>query len=418
MAMSAYDKGIRLAAKRNVKAAKMVEGRRESLEVLRGKLRPGDRPVWFHAASLGEFEQARPLIEEMKKETPERKIVVSFFSPSGYEVRKNYPLADAVCYLPADTPGRIKEFIATMNPSQAFFVKYEFWRNALETLSHRGVPTYLISAIFRPDQLFFKPWGGFYRRWLRWFSHIYVQNEASRKLLGSIGINNVTVAGDTRFDRVAAIRDARKVIPEAEAFCRPRRAGDCPMVMVAGSSWEPDEAVYAPWIKEHPEVKLIVAPHEFDSARIAKMKELFGQDNCVTITEAKGDEKRLESAHVLIVDCFGLLSSLYAYGDVAYVGGGFGVSIHNINEAAVYGIPVVFGPNNHKFLEAQELKANGGGVEIKGEADFRKEADLLLIDAGYRSRRGEAAGSYIASRLGATARILGGLKKARQRADL
>lgn len=406
MAMSAYDKGIRLAAKRNAKAAKMVEGRRHSLEVLREKLRPGDRPVWFHAASLGEFEQARPLIEEMKKENPERKIVVSFFSPSGYEVRKNYPLADAVCYLPADTPGRIREFIGTMNPSMAFFVKYEFWRNALETLSERGVPTYLISAIFRRDQLFFKPWGGFYRRWLRWFTHIFVQDEASRKLLEGIGIKRVTVAGDTRFDRVAAIRDARKSIPEAEAFCRARREGNCRMVMVAGSSWEPDEAVYASWIKEHPEVKLIVAPHEFDAVRIAKMKDLFGRDNCVAITEAKGDEKRLEAARVLIIDCFGLLSSLYAYGDVAYVGGGFGVSIHNINEAAVYGIPVIFGPNNHKFLEAQELKANGGGIEIKGEADFRKVADRLLADEPFRQQRAEAAGSYISSRLGATKRIL------------
>lgn len=413
LAMTAYDRAIRLASTRNPKAAKIASGRRESLNILKEKLRPGDKPVWFHAASLGEFEQARPLIEEIKKNYPERKVVVSFFSPSGYDVRKNYPLADAVCYLPADTPARITEFIRTMDPGMAVFVKYEFWRNALEALSHSGVPTILISALFRPDQLFFKPWGGFYRRWLRWFTHIYVQNEGSRKLLENIGLKNVTVAGDTRFDRVAAIRDSRKEIPEAEAFREGKKENG--MVLVAGSSWPQDEDVYSAWIKNHPEVKLIIAPHEFDDERIEHLIDLFGRDRSLKLSEVRGkaDENRdrLREAQVLVVDCFGLLSSLYAYADAAYVGGGFGVSIHNINEAAVYGIPVMFGPRNRKFLEAAELKANGGGIEVCGREDFECKATLLLEDPQCRAKAAKAAGNYITSRLGATAKIMGYLNE-------
>lgn len=407
IAMSVYDRGITLASGRNVKAAGISNGRKESIAILQANLHPGDRPIWFHAASLGEFEQARPIIEEIKRQNPDSRIVVSFFSPSGYEVRKNYPLADAVCYLPADTTAKMREFIRVMNPACVFFVKYEFWRNALEQLNKQGIPTYLISALFRPDQLFFKPWGGFYRRWLKWFSHIFVQDDNSRKLLAGIGVTNVTVAGDTRFDRVAAIRDARKRIEAAEKFISPLREQTEGMVMVAGSSWEPDEQVYAEWIKEHPEVKLIVAPHEFDNARICRLKELFGENRTIAMSEIEeGSDEKLRRAQVLIVDCFGLLSSLYAYADVAYVGGGFGVSIHNINEAAVYGIPVIFGPNNHKFLEAQELKANGGGIEVSGRESFQQVADRLLTDRQYRAKSALAAGKYIESRRGATEKIL------------
>lgn len=408
LAMVAYDGAIKLVSGRNPKAKKIVDGRARTLDILKEKLSPGDRPIWFHAASLGEFEQARPIIEGIKRVDPGNKIVVSFFSPSGYEVRKDYRFADAVVYLPADTPARMREFIAQMDPSLAVFVKYEFWRNALETLSHRGVPTILICALFRPDQLFFKPWGRFYRRWLRWFTQIFVQNEKSRSLLEEIGIHEVTVAGDTRFDRVAAIRDSRKAISEAEAFCAPVRKDGAGkgMVMVAGSSWPQDEAVYCSWVKEHPEVKLIVAPHEFDDARIGKLIGLFGEDRAVALSRVKGDAVKLAAAQVLVVDCFGLLSSLYAYADVAYVGGGFGVSIHNINEAAVYGIPVMFGPNNRKFLEAQELKANGGGIEVSGRSDFEARATELLEDKEARGKSARAAGAYIQSKLGATQKIL------------
>ncbi len=403
--MSAYDGAIRLVSSRNPKAAKIAEGRRQSVSLLKKGLKAEDRPIWFHAASLGEFEQARPLIEKMKAENPECKIVVSFFSPSGYEVRKNYPLADVVCYLPADTPRKVSEFIETMRPSVAFFVKYEFWGNALEVLHRSGIPTYLICGVFRPDQLFFKPWGGFYRRLLRWFEHLFVQDEESRKLLEGIGIKNVSVAGDTRFDRVSAIREAARRIPEAENFCKSTRENGG-MVMVAGSSWEPDEEVYSEWIARHPEVKLILAPHEFDERRIMLLKGRFGAEKCIALSESQEHPEKLESAQVLIIDCFGLLSSLYAYGDVAYVGGGFGVSIHNINEAAVYGIPVMFGPNNHKFIEAQELKANGGGIEIRDKKEFETKADSLLKDREERSRRGKKAGAYIEFKLGATDKIL------------
>lgn len=408
MAMAAYDGAIRVAATLNPKAAKMVSGRRESLGILRDKLREGDRPIWFHAASLGEFEQARPVIEEIKRRYPGRKVVVSFFSPSGYEVRKDYPDADAVCYFPADTPGKIREFIRTMKPGMAVFVKYEFWRNALETLAESRVPTILISARFRPDQLFFKPWGGFYRKWLKWFSEIFVQDDESRKLLENIGVDNVTVAGDTRFDRVMAIKRQRREIPEAEIF--KSGLGLRGMVLAAGSSWPQDEGVYAAWIRKHPNVKLILAPHEFDDARIKGLVGLFGRQKTVVLSEVRGraeeNRERLRDAQVLVIDCFGLLSSLYAYSDAAYIGGGFGAGIHNINEAAVYGIPVLFGPNNGKFLEAAELKENGGGTEIVGRGDFERKATRLLEDPAYRRECGAVAGNYIESRLGATEKIM------------
>ena len=405
IAMGAYDGAIRLAGVCNGKARKLSAGRRRSLERLRAGLKPGVRPVWIHASSLGEFEQGRPLIEKIKREEPGVPVVLTFFSPSGYEVRKNYELADAVCYLPGDTPERMREFIGAMNPRMAIFVKYEFWRNALAELSRRNVPTYLISAVFRPDQLFFKPWGGFYRGWLRYFRHIYVQDERSASLLGGIGLNNVTVAGDTRFDRVADIRQKARIIPEAERL----RNGSCgrkpEMLLVAGSSWEADERFYAPWVNAHPEVTLIIAPHEFDAARVVSLKERFGGKGVVALSEAQKDSSLLDDCRVLIVDCFGLLSSLYAYADAAIIGGGFGAGIHNLNEAAVYGIPVIFGPNNSKFLEAQELKACGGGMEVRDAAEYASSLDVLLGDQGERERRGALSDAYIQSRLGATEKI-------------
>ncbi len=405
LAMKAYDMGIRLAAVKNPKAALLTAGRRQSLSLIREKIAAGERPVWVHAASLGEFEQGRPLIERLKEKYPDRKIVLTFFSPSGYEVRKNYALADAVCYLPADTTGAMREFIGVMDPVAAVFVKYEFWRNALETLHKRGVPTYLVSAVFRPDQMFFRPYGAFYRKWLRWFRHIFVQDERSRRLLLGIGVRNVTVAGDTRFDRVANIRDTRKEVAEVARFVSPQGKTRPEMVMVAGSSWGPDEEVYGGWIKEHPEVRLILAPHEFDAERLKGLKRLFGEERTVLLSEAKENIGLADSAQVMIIDCFGLLSSLYAYGDAAYIGGGFGVGIHNINEAAVYGIPVMYGPNNSKFIEAQEMKACGGGLEIGSESSFRQNADRLLSDPDFRKKTGQAAGDYIASKLGASDRI-------------
>lgn len=402
-----YRLGVRLAGLHNEKARKLDEGQRHISERLQDCIGPEDRVVWVHAASLGEFEQGRPLMEKLRAEHPEYKILLTFFSPSGYEVRKNYSGADCVCYLPFDTPHRVKKFLDMAHPEIAIFVKYEIWRNYLHELNKRGIPTYLISAVFRPDQIFFKRAGTWYGQWLRWYSNIFVQDEGSRNLLESINITNVDVCGDTRFDRVADIRALQKVIPELEAFITDTDGNRVP-VMMAGSSWEPDEDVYAPWFNAHPEVKLVIAPHEFDGTRLEKLRQRFG-NGAVLLSELQNSSDmaaKARSAKVLIIDCFGLLSSAYAYCDVAYVGGAFGAGLHNINEAAVYDVPVIYGPNNKKFIEAGEMAECGGGLPIASREDFEKIADTLFAsDAAERKRRGRAAGKYIRSKLGATDKI-------------
>lgn len=406
-----YRFGVRIAGLHNDKARKLDEGQRHISDKLQASLRPGDRVVWVHAASLGEFEQGRPLMEKIRELHPEYKILLTFFSPSGYEVRKNYAGADCVCYLPFDTPGRVKHFLDAVNPEIAIFVKYEIWRNYLNELNERGIPTYLISAAFRPDQFFFRHPHSWYGEWLKWYTRIFVQDERSRNLLAGLGITNVEVCGDTRFDRVSQIRATRKDIPELEAFTRrsePQRAA----VMMAGSSWEADEDVYAEWFNRHPEVRLVIAPHEFDDARLRELRARFSH-GAVLLSEVKEKASHgislpeaIGDAQVLIIDCFGLLSSAYAYCDVAYVGGAFGAGLHNINEAAVYDVPVIYGPNNSKFIEAREMAECGGGLPISGKADFEEIADRLL-GAGSEEgkRRGESAGNYIRSKLGATERI-------------
>lgn len=396
--MWAYDKAISLAAMRYPKARLLAHGRKEAWRLLAKTDFSHGRWVWIHVASLGEFEQARPLIEALKTERPELKILLTFFSPSGYEVRKNYPLADLVTYLPADTPYAARRFVRTVRPSLAIFVKYEIWRNYLLELQRIGTPALLICAAFRPGQLFFKPWGAWYRDWLRAFTHIFVQDGAGAKLLADAGITDVTVAGDTRFDRVAKVRSSAVDLPEVEAFCQ-----GADNVFVVGSSWPVDEALYLPWLRKRPDVKTIVAPHEFDSDRLAKLlKDLPG---AVLHSQLKADSSLAQNARTLIIDSFGLLSSLYRYGTVAYVGGGFGAGLHNINEAAVYGIPVVYGPNNHKFIEARELAECGGGFPISDASTLHTALDRLM-QPGTRVTAGHAADAYIRSRLGATERIL------------
>ena len=407
--ISAYRCGVKVAALKNPKARKLDEGQGEIWKRLDEAVSPTDRYVWVHAASLGEFEQGRPLIEKIKRERPELKVLLTFFSPSGYEVRKNYAGADCVCYLPFDTPRRVKKFLYKVNPEIAVFVKYEFWRNYLHELWRRQIPVYLISAVFRPDQFFFKKRSAWYGHWLRWYTRIYVQDEGSRQLLESINVRNVEVAGDTRFDRVTDIMAARKDIPELDAFAG--RKGDenrPPLVMMFGSSWETDEMVYADWLRTHKEVKAVIAPHEFDEERLDKLKKLFPEE-VVLMSELKGDPSAGEGKRILVMDCFGLLSSAYYYADVAYVGGGFGVSIHNINEAAVYGIPVMFGPENKKFIEAQEMKTLGGGIEVSGAESFSRNADRLLYDKTEREKRGRWAGEYIREKIGATDKIFSDL---------
>lgn len=380
-----------LGAMRSPKLRKMRAGQRETFDIIGSKLSPTDRPVWVHAASLGEFEQGRPLIERLRREYPDRKILLTFFSPSGYEVRKNYPHVDAVCYLPFDTPGMARRFVETVNPSVAIFVKYEFWGNYLEQLHCRGVPTYIISAIFRPGQIFFKPWGGVFRRMLGYFDRLYLQDEASRELLAGIGVDNTKVVGDTRFDRVTDIMKGVVEMPEVEAFSKSGR-----LCVIAGSSWPLDEDVYVPWFNRHPDVKLIIAPHEFDNERLRVLEGRLA-NGCVRMSEFDGDNSR----QVLIVDCFGKLAAMYRYCDVAIVGGGFGAGIHNINEAAVYDLPVIFGPKYSKFKEAVDLVERKGAFSIDSREAFEAVMDGML-DNESRGVAARTAGDYVRSCLGAT----------------
>ncbi|MCM1370006.1 MAG: 3-deoxy-D-manno-octulosonic acid transferase [Candidatus Amulumruptor caecigallinarius] len=394
--------GVKLAGQGNGKAAKLNRGQSEIWSRIEEKIRPGDRVVWVHAASLGEFEQGRTLIEKLKRERPEFKILLTFFSPSGYEVRKNYEGADCICYLPFDTPSRVRRFIEMVRPEVAVFVKYEIWRNYLHQLYEHSIPTYLMSAVFRPEQHFFKP-GSWYGLWLKWYTRIFVQDERSRTLLAGIGVTEVDVTGDTRFDRVAEIRVQHRRLPELERFTRHGRP-DAPLVMMAGSSWPADEDVYAEWFDRHPDVKLVIAPHEFNESRLAALKRRFA-NGVVLLSEMKSDPAAAEKCQVLVIDCFGMLSSAYALCDVAYVGGGFGAGLHNINEAAVYGIPVIYGPNNKKFIEAQELAENGGGCPVSNRAEFEAVATELFDNRTERERRGKCAAAYIQSKTGATEKI-------------
>ncbi len=394
---------VKLAALFGHKKAKlMLAGQKETFAKLRSQMQEGKEYLWFHVSSLGEFEQGRPLMEWIRANRPELGIVLTFFSPSGYESAKKYQYADIICYLPFDTALNAKRFVSILRPKMAFFVKYEFWMNYLQALNRAAVPTYSISSIFRQGQAFFRPWGLFYRRALRCFKHLYVQNEESKSLLATIGIDNVTVVGDTRFDRVAKIQELARQLPLVEAFVEGGRP-----VFVAGSSWGADEDVYLPYFNEHQGWKLIIASHEVNEDRVKNITQHV-KGACVRYTKATIDEVR--AADCLIIDCFGLLSSIYRYGNVAYVGGGFGVGIHNILEAAVYGMPVFFGPNNAKFQEAQHLKACGGGLEIDGAESFARK--MAAFDANTQSLQmaGKAAGDYVHSNSGASKKILDDLK--------
>lgn len=394
-----YKTGVRIAALSNPKAKKMTDGHKETFKILRDRLPAGSDVVWIHASSLGEFEQGRPLIERLRREHPEKKILLTFFSPSGYEVRKNYAQADAVAYLPFDTPRNARRFVETVRPSVAIFIKYEFWGNYLEQLHKAGVPTYIISAIFRPRQIFFRKYGGVFRKMLRCFNRIYLQDEASRQLLAGIGINHTTVAGDTRFDRVTDVMAGR---------CEIAGGDDLRSFIIFGSSWEADEANYVPWLNAHSDVEFIIAPHEFDAARISALcKEIDGNVMPLSQWERHIAEHGTspEGVRGIVVDCFGRLASLYRYASVAYIGGGYGTGIHNINEAAVYGIPVVFGPNYHKFKEARDLIALKGAFCADSAEATALILDKLLTDSELRTDAGKIAGQYIADNIGATDRI-------------
>ena len=381
----------------------MVVGISQTYILLRRHIKKTDRVVWFHAASLGEFEQGRPLMERLRTECPEYKILLTFFSPSGYEVRKDYEGADLVCYLPFDTPGNALSFLRLAHPEIAIFIKYEFWLNYLVTCRRKGIKTYSVSSIFRPDQYFFK-WHFFGKfpalRSIRQFSHLFVQNETSRKLLEEHGIKNVTVVGDTRLDRVIAIKDAAAPLPLVEQF-----AGDAPC-FIAGSSWGPDEEIYIPYFAQHKDWKLIIAPHVISETHLKDIEKLLEDNGFKSIRYTNLEKGEVMPAtetegQALIINCFGKLSSIYRYGKVALVGGGFGVGIHNVPEAAVYGIPVLFGPNNEKFREAQALKACGGSFEYQDDASFAALMDNFINNPEALQKAGEAAGGYINANAGA-----------------
>ena len=392
-----YQLGVMIYSLFNKKVRKMWRGERAAFSVLRQKVDKDAKYVWFHAASLGEFEQGRPLMEQLRREHPEYKILLTFFSPSGYEVRKNYEGADIICYLPLDTRLHAIRFLRTIRPVVAFFIKYEFWFNYLHILKHRGIPTYSVSSIFRPGQIFFRWYGHQYGRVLKCFTHFFVQNEVSSQLLASIGINNSTVVGDTRYDRVMQIHDGAKQLDVVEAFAADHK------VFVAGSSWPPDEEIFIRYFNEHPEWKLIIAPHVVDDAHLRQISSLLGRP-ALRYSEATVAEA--SKAQVLIIDCYGLLSSIYRYGDVAYVGGGFGVGIHNVLEAAVWGMPVIFGPNNKRFQEAQGLIAANGGFEVDDDESFARVMDRFDKSAEQLTEAGQRAHEFVKQHVGATDKIL------------
>lgn len=410
-----YNTGIRLYAgvARTLghlghrKAALMTGGQRHTFEALErfAAESPDDAPrVWIHAASLGEFEQGRPIIEWIRREMPDARILLSFFSPSGYEVRKNFPGADCVVYLPFDTPSAAQRFVATVHPSIAIFVKYEFWGNYLEALHQGGTPVYLVSAIFRPNQIFFRPYGEMFRRMLGFYTQLFVQDEPSSDLLKGIGVDRekIIVSGDTRFDRVTDTLRSARPAPEVETWIE-ASGGRSRFTLVAGSSWGPDEDVYFPWLSTHQEARAIIAPHEFDASRLAALRSRLGSDRTLLHSElATATPEQLRDARFLIIDCFGLLASLYRFADVAYVGGGFGVGIHSVTEAAVFSIPVIFGPNYHKFREARQLIECGGAFTVDSPKAFATTASHLLQDPADRRAAGKAASDYIRRNVGAT----------------
>lgn len=421
--------GVAIASLFSEKVRKMWRGERRTIQHLKEHVDPDAKYIWVHAASLGEFEQGRPIIERIKATHPEYKILLTFFSPSGYEVRKNYEGADIICYLPLDTIRNSRRFLRAVRPVCALFIKYEFWYNYLHILKHRQVPVYSVSSIFRPEQIFFRWYGHQYSRVLKCFTHFFVQNEVSKQLLEEkLKITAVTVTGDTRFDRVISISEQATALPLIERFCSGSR------VFVAGSSWQPDEEVFIPYfIAEYREQrkeengkgkanagkgdrwKLVIAPHVIGEDHLQQIERMLRQAHLTplrysTLTSSREEQERVQDADALIIDCFGLLSSVYRYADVSYVGGGFGVGIHNLLEAAVWGTPVFFGPNNARFQEAQELKACGGGIEITSAESFRTEMDSLLADTAALQARGSAAGEYVRSHAGATEAIIKAIK--------
>ena len=394
-----YSLFIHIFSAFNEKARLFVRGRKNWEKILGQKIDPKAKYIWFHCASLGEFEQGRPVIEDLKNRLPEYKILLTFFSPSGYEIRKNYPLADVVAYLPMDTKQNAKAFLNIVQPEKVFFVKYEFWYFYFSELSKRKIPLYIISAIFRENQQFFKktPWGKWYLKMLNQVEHLFVQNEKSGELLKTIKLSNFTVSGDTRFDRVAAIAKVSKEIPIVEKFM-----GNS-LLLIAGSTWKPDEELLATFINQSNNIKFIIAPHEVSAANINRIHQLLKKP---AMSFSKVTEAEIDRFQVLIIDSVGLLSSLYRYGNIAYIGGGFGVGIHNILEAATFGLPVIFGPNYKKFKEAVDLTFEGGAISISNFDELLQALNNLVNKNAEREKTSDICKNYVAKNVGSTKVII------------
>lgn len=392
------------------KARALVRGQKQTISLLKSEITQLQSPIWFHAASVGEFEQARPLIERLRREQPKRQIVVTFFSPSGYNARKEYPLADGVYYLPFATRRNAKRFIAALRPSMAIFVKYEFWPAYIRELKNQNIPTYSISSIFRPHQYFFRWWGKGQLRVLRAFTHLYVQDEASRLLLAKYNINQVSVAGDTRFDRVNEILIANSQKPSVDLRPIADFVQGSERVIVAGSTWPKDEKLLEQYLRQHYDIKLILVPHELNEDHLHYIFNLFkgrmirysayAKSHLLPAVQENATERC--EPQVLLIDTIGLLSSIYRFAHTAYIGGGFGEGIHNTIEAATYGIPVVFGPNYHHFREAQGLIDAGASKSIK---NYRQFEAALLTALDNHTEIGAKASAYVTSELGATEKI-------------
>lgn len=397
----------------------MIAGRKNIFEKILSQFKnsalrsPDSQLIWFHCASLGEFEQGRPLMEKLKLQHPNVKILLTFFSPSGYEIRKNYAGADFIFYLPMDTPSNAKKFIEIVNPQKVFFVKYEFWFNYLTELKNKNIPTYLVSGIFRENHHFFKSTGAWFRKQLSSFTHFFLQDENSMEMLNSIGYTNTTLCGDTRFDRVYEVSKNAKQIDLVKLFVGNYKT------IILGSSWFEDEKIISNYFTnpkldvtlsgvEGNGTKIIIAPHEIDEKHLANIEAEFipllrGAGVCLRYSKA--NENNIAEAQILIIDNIGMLSSLYQYGTIAFIGGGFGKGIHNILEAATFGLPVIFGPNYHKFIEAKELIKLGGAFSIKDVSEFEKTMSLLS-DEQVLKTASQISRMYVQGRVGATEKIL------------
>lgn len=383
-----------IASNFNAKAKAWVKGRREQ------RVAVFKKSIWFHFASLGEFEQGRPVLEAVKTQYPGHPVVVSFFSPSGYEIRKNTPLADAVYYLPLDTPTNARAFIKAIDPVAVIFTKYEYWYHYFNQLHKQQIPLYVISAIFRPKQIFFKWYGGLHRKILSMVTQLFVQDENSRQLLSSIHITEVLVSGDTRFDRVYTNALQPKSLPVIKEF-----KSNSP-VFIAGSTWPADEELLVGLVNQHPNWKFIFAPHEIPNEKVDKLMAILPADKTVRFSNIPALQIPLQNYQVLVIDNIGMLSSLYQYGEIAYIGGGFGVGIHNTLEAAAFGLPVIFGPNYSRFKEAQDLVELQGGFSINDSVQLLEAAKQLMTDDNYRLKASEVAARYVAKGKGATELIM------------